>query len=545
MKKGGFEGFLETGRPVSYGKNGAVASPHYLATQVGREIIKKGGHAVEAGIAMSAVLCVVYPHMAGLGGDLFSLVWDHEEKETIAINGSGRCGSEVNREKYKKYKNIPQRGPLSANTVPGTVDAWWTLHQKYGKLKWEELFKEAIEYAEEGFAVSEKFSNYISDKKELLKKFDETAKLFLPKGEYLKPGEILKQDDLARVLKIIAKEGRDGFYKGQVAEKMINSLREEGGFLNKEDLSNHRTLIEKPLTTKYRGYKVYEPRPNTQGIAALMMMNILNEYEMKDIGDNTSDYYHLMGEAAKLSFYYRDKWVTDSSTINIPIDRLLSQEHARAMKDNISFDCVYDIDRLERLPEIKSSKDTVYMAALDGEGNAISLIQSIYYEFGSAFIPKGCGFILQNRGCFFSLDKNHPNRLEPNKRTFHTIIPSMVTKDDKPFMIFGTMGGEGQPQTQCAILTRVIDFGYNIQQAIEAPRWLYGRMWGDASMTFKLEGRIPTPISSMLRKKGHIVEMEDNYSENMGHAQGIVIDQESGIYSAGADPRGDGLALSW
>lgn len=545
MKKGGFEGFLETGRSLNYGKNGAVASPHYLATQVGQEIIKKGGHAVDAAIAINTVLCVVYPHMSGLGGDMFSLVWDSKEKEVISINGSGRSGSQVTKEKYKDYKTIPERGPLAANTVPGTVDGWWQLHKKYGRLKWEELFKDAIKYAEDGCAVTEKLSGYINDKKDILKTFEETAKIFLPKGEHLKPGEILKQPDLAWVLKTIAKEGASGFYEGKVAEKMIFSLREEGGILNKDDLKNHQTSIEKPLMIDYKGYQVYEAKPNTQGVAALMMMNILKNHDMEKIGDNTSSYYHLMAEAAKISFHYRDKWVTDSSSIEIPTDQLLSEEHARTMNENIKSDFVFDLNKLESLPEIKSSQDTVYLCAIDSEGNAVSLIQSIYHEFGSAFMPKGCGFLLQNRGSFFSLDKDHPNSLEPNKRTFHTIIPSMVTKNDRPFMIFGTMGGEGQPQTQCAILTRVVDFGYNIQQAIEAPRWLYGRMWGDASTSFKLEARIPGSIRRILNEKGHIVEIEENYSQTMGHAQGIIIDQETGFYSAGADPRGDGLALCW
>ena len=545
MKKGGYEGFLQTGRPATYGKNGAVASPHYLATQVGQEMIKRGGHAVDAAVAMSATLCVVYPHMAGLGGDMFSLVWDSKEKCVKSINGSGKSGGEVTREKYSDYDSIPERGPLAANTVPGVVDGWFTLHERYGKLRWEELFEYAIKYAEEGCAVTEKFSDFIVEKQSILKEFKGTSDLFLPKGEPLKPGQIIKQPDLAWVMKKISDEGPSGFYEGEVAEKMISSLRSEGGLLNKDDLKNHQTTVEEPLTTDYKGYKIHEIKPNTQGIATLMMINILKNYDMQEIGDNTSDYYHLMAEAAKISFHYRDKWVTDSSKIEIPTDILLSKEHASSMNEKIKSDKIYDLDKLEELPEIKSSEDTVYMSAVDGEGNSVSLIQSIYHEFGSAFMPEGCGFLLQNRGSFFSLDKEHPNTLEPDKRTFHTIIPAMATKDDKPFMIFGTMGGEGQPQTQCALLTRVIDFGYNIQQAIEAPRWLYGRMWGAASMTFKLESRIPGPVRQILKQKGHIVEIEENYSQTMGHAQGIIIDQETGFFSAGADPRGDGLALSW
>ncbi len=545
MKKGGYKGFLETGRPVSYGKNGAVASPHYLASQTGQEIIKKGGHAVEAAIAMNAVLTVVYPHMSGLGGDMFSLVWDKDEGKVVSINGSGKCGSQVTREVYKDYDAIPQRGALAANTVPGTVHAWWELHKRYGKLKWEELFQDAILYAEEGCPVTEKFSDYIYDRKDELKEFTEAAKVFLPEGRPLDPGEILKQADLARVLRLIGKKGPSGFYEGEVAEKMISSLRKAGGFLTREDLKNHETLIEESISTDYKAYRVHECKPNSQGIAALMMMNIIKGQDMEKIGDNTSAYYHLMGEAAKMSFYHRDKWVTDMDSIDIPLEELLSEEHSRKMSKNIKMDKVFDLRELEALPEIKSSQDTVYLCAVDGDGNSISLIQSIYHEFGSMFMPEGCGFILQNRGSFFSLDENHPNRLEPNKRTFHTIIPAMLTKDEKPYMIFGTMGGEGQPQTQCAILTRVVDFGYNIQQAIEAPRWLYGRMWGDMCSKFKVEGRISDKIRRELEEKGHIIGVEKNYSQTMGHAQGIIIDPKTGYYSAGADPRGDGLALAW
>lgn len=545
MKKGGNEGFLQTGRTLNYGQNGAIASPHYLASQAGQEALKKGGHAVDAAIVMNSVLCVVYPHMAGLGGDVFSLVWDKKDQEVVALNGSGRSGKKVTREKYQGYQTIPERGPLAAITVPGAVDGWWELHQKYGQLDWESLFEAAIHYAEEGAVVTEKLSGFIKEKEEILKNYPESARTFMPKGKALQPGQVLKQADLAWVLKTIAKEGPDGFYQGEVAEKMIASLQKEGGLLTKEDLEEHTSNLEKPLTIDYKGYQVHELQPSTQGIAALMMMNILKGHDLADIGDNTSDYYHLMAEAAKIAFHYRDKWVTDKTHLDIPMQALLSEEHTARMDKHIRPDQVFDLDKLESLPEIKSSRDTVYMCAVDHEGNAISLIQSIYHEFGSAFMPKGCGFLLQNRGSFFSLDKDHPNSLEPHKRTFHTIIPAMVTKEHKPFMLFGTMGGEGQPQSQCALLTRVLDFGYNIQQAIEAPRWLYGRMWGDASRSLKVEARIPFATRRKLKEKGHQVEIVDDYAQTMGHAQGIVIDPDTGFYASGADPRGDGLALSW
>lgn len=547
FNNGGYYGFYETGRPVVEGTNGAVSSPNYLATQAGKEIIEKGGHAVEGAIAINAVLCVVYPHMAGLGGDLFSLVWDKDEKEVKSINGSGRSGASVTRDLYhdRGFEEIPERGPLAANTVPGTVAAWWELHQKYGKLPWDALFERAIHYAKEGFPVSEKFSRFVHEKKDIIWKFEDAKNTFFPGGEPVKAGQVLKQPDLAWSLEQIAKDGYEAFYHGEIAEKIVSSLQNHHGLLTKEDFMNHETTWETPLTTSYRGYEVHELKPNTQGIATLMMLNILDKYDLTNIGDHTPDYYHLMVEAAKIAFRYRDEWVTDKSSLDIPYDTLLSEEHARKMDDFISMDRAFPIDELDSLPNVTGGTDTTYMCAVDKEGNAVSLIQSIYHEFGSGFMPEGCGFLLQNRGSFFSLDPEHPNTLEPNKRTFHTIIPAMAMKNNKPFMLFGSMGGEGQPQTQCALFTRVVDFGYNIQQAIEAPRWLFGRTWGEASSSLKLETRIPDYIGTILGDRGHEVELAEKFSQQMGHAQGIVIDQENGTYSAGADPRGDGIALSW
>lgn len=547
MKKGGFHHYGETGRPVVQGKNGAVTSPHYLATQAGKDILQKGGHAVEAAIALNSVLCVAYPHMAGLGGDLFALVWDKSEKEVKAVNGSGRSGEKATRDFFadKNMDSIPPRGPLAANTVPGTVDAWWEMHQQYGKLEWETLFQDAIHYAEEGFPVSEKFSRFVHEKQDLIKQYPETEKAFFIEGRPVKTGELLVQPDLAWSFRQIAKSGREAFYEGEIAEKLISSLEQHEGLLTKNDLKNHETTWESPATTTYKGYEVHELKPNTQGIATLMMLNMLEKHDLREIGDGTPDYYHLMAEAAKITFRYRDKWVTDMDFKDIPLDKLISKEHGEKMNEHFSWDSVYSLDDLENLPDIKGNRDTTYSCVTDSEGNSISLIQSVFHEFGSGFIAEGTGFLLQNRGSYFSLDPEHPNTLEPNKRTFHTIIPAMATRNGKPFMLFGSMGGEGQPQTQCALFTRVVDFGYNIQQAIEAPRWLYGKTWGEDSSSLKLEGRIPDRIALELSDRGHEIERTENYSQQMGHAQGIVIDQETGVYNAGADPRGDGIALSW
>ena len=539
--------FLETGRPVAEGQNGAISSPHYLATQSGKKILEQGGHAVEAAITVNTVLSVVIPHMAGLGGDLFALIWDHNEKEVKALHGSGRSGSKVTREAYKEkdMAEIPTRGALSANTVPGAVDAWWELHQMYGKLEWTTLFEDAIHYAEKGFPITDKFGQFIQENEELLREFDTLKKIFFEQDEPLSSGDILIQPDLAWSFEQIATHGRNTFYNGKIADRIIAAMEKHGGLLVKEDFKNHKIEWKEPLTINYQGYDVYQVKPNTQGIAVLMMLNMLQKHDMSTISDGTPDYYHLMAESAKFKFRFRDEWVTDLESIDLPYDKLLSKSFTNKVYESFSWDNAYPIDKLDDLPEVHPGNDTAYLCVTDKDGNAISLIQSIFHEFGSGFMPEGTGFFLQNRGSHFSLESEHPNTLEPNKRTFHTIIPGMALKDGMPFMLFGSMGGEGQPQTQCAMLTRIIDFGYNMQQAIEAPRWLYGRTWGEQSSTLKLEGRIPTEIVNELKRRGHDVEIVEDYSPSMGHAQGILIDRERRVYSAGADARGDGLALSW
>lgn len=544
--KGASLEFLTTKRPPAIGTKGAVASPHYLATQVGQEVLKKGGHAVDAAIAMNTVISVVYPHMGGLGGDLIALIWDRDTNEVEELNGSGKSGKDVDDKLYGEEEAIPERGPLSANTIPGTVDGWWEMHQKYGKMEWQSLFTAAIDYAENGFPISDKLSNMIKEKKEIISAYEETKNHFIRNGHIPLEGEIFKQPDLAHSLKLIAEKGPDVFYNGEIAEKIVNSLEKHGGKLTKEDFDVHQAEWSTPMSTSYRGHDIFEVRPNTQGIAALIIFNILEEIDIQEIGDNTPDYYHLMTEATKLAFLYRDTWVTDERDMDIDPEIFSTNKLGKVLNSRIHKDYVTsEIERQENLPIFKTNEDTTYMCAVDQEGNAVSLIQSIYHEFGSAFMPEETGFVLHNRGSSFSLDSDHPNYIKPGKHPFHTIIPAMVMKNGKPVMLMGSMGGEGQPQTQAAILTRVIDFGYNIQQAIEAPRWLHGRTWGDDSDTLKLEGRISDGIVEALSRRGQHVERLANWTDTMGHAQGITIDQNTGVLSAGADPRGDGLGLSW
>ncbi len=535
-----------TGRPVTMGTRGMMAASHYLAAAAGYTMLRRGGSAADAAIACNATLAVVYDHMAGLGGDVFAQIWDPKTGEVHAMNGSGRSGEKVTIDAYKAkgWDEIHPRGPLAANTVPGVVAGWAKIHERFGKLDWAELFQPAITYAEEGYPISQKFRDYIASYADTLKQFDETARIFLPGGHAPKAGTIFRQPDLANSLKLIAQEGAQVFYEGALAQKIVRGLQQKGGLLTEADFAEHTSDWVEPLRTTYAGYEVTELPPNTQGIATLMILNLIEKFDLQKIGQGTADYFHLMTEAVKLAFADRDRWVTDPEFLDIPYDELLSKERARERARKI------DMARAKAEEEVepgvaRRDGDTVYMAAVDDDGLAVSLIQSVYFEFGSGFIPEGTGIFLQNRGSFFSLDPQKPNHLEPRKRTFHTIIPAMALRDGKPALLFGTMGGEGQPQTQTAMLTRIVDFGFNVQEAIEAPRWLYGRTWGASSKSLKLEARVPDGILAELERRGHKVQVMKHYAQSMGHAQAIWIDRETGAFHGGADPRGEGLAIGF
>lgn len=533
-----------TSRPVTMGANGMVASPHYLASAAGFTALRRGGSAVDAIIATNAVLSVVYPHMSGLGGDLFAQVWEPGDGQVRALNGSGRAGEKATPDMYKEkgWDKIEPRGPLAAITVPGTVHAWWELHQKYGKLDWKELIQPAISYASEGYALTPKFRDFILQYESMLSEFEDTANVYLPNGSAQPAGGLLRQPDLARSFQLVAEKGVEVFYRGELAERLVGGLRQAGGILTEDDFTSHRSDWVEPLSATYRDFEVYQLPPNTQGIATLMLLNMIETMDLQSMQEGTADYYHLMTEAVKLSFADRDRWVTDPDTIDIPYNQLLSKDYARQRAGKI------DMQKARQDEQIRAGHDrgdTVYLCAQDSNGMAVSLIQSVYFEFGSGFMPPGTGILLQNRGSFFSLDSADPNVLAPRKRTFHTIIPAMALKNGRPILLFGSMGGEGQPQTQASIFTRMVDFDFNVQEAIEAPRWLYGRTWGEESKSLKLEGRVTDGITTELVRRGHDVELVEYYSNTMGHAQAIWIDQEQGILQGGADPRGEGVAIGW
>ncbi|UFJ39587.1 gamma-glutamyltransferase [Brevibacillus humidisoli] len=542
-------------RPTTMAPHAMVTTPHYLASQAAIQVLEEGGNAIDAAVAAASTLGVVYPHMNGIGGDNFWLIYNAKTGELKAINASGRSGEKATIDFYKEqgFEKIPSRGYVAANTVPGAISGWQEAYD-YGKksmgnsLPWHKLLEPAIDYAENGYPTT--FSqehwtrvNIDETDKEFrdLQRFSEFADVFLKEnGQPYAEGELFKQPDLAETLKVVAKKGADGFYKGEIAQKIVDDLQANGGLLTLKDFAEHKANWVDPISVEYRGYTAYNFPPNTQGFASLSILNILNHFDVKELGEGTADYYHLIVEATKQAFADRDKWLTDPEFVDIPLDELLSKEHGKALADRIDMDrAAADVEPLD------PKGDTVWFGVVDKDGNAVSVIQSIYHEFGSGIVAKDTGVLLQNRGSFFSLDPEHVNHLEPGKRTFHTLNPAMLFQNGKPYLVYGTMGGEGQPQTQAAIVTRIVDFGFSVQDAIEAPRWLHGRTWGAASNDLKMEGRIPDEVIQEMKDRGHPVKVVEDYTDTMGHAGAILIDPDTNIKYGGADPRGDGAAVGY
>jgi len=533
-----------------------VASPHYLASAAGLRVLQAGGNAIDAAIAAAAVCSVVYPHMCAIGGDNFWLIYDAKARTIRALNGSGRSGERCSIEQYHRMglmNAIPARGFLAANTVPGAVDGWAEAHEhgrrRLGtKLLWSALFEEAIAYAESGFPVTPSQALWTArntadagDPLRSLQRWEGFRRTFLMRdGRPYGPGEVMTQPELARTLKTIACEGGRIFYEGDIARRIVRDLEAHDGLLTERDFLEHHSDWVDPIGVTYRGCSAYGFPPNTQGVAALMILSILNHFDLQRVGEGTADYYHLLVEATKLAFADRDRWVTDPAFHAIPLDHLLSPHHTEGRARQIQMN-----KAAARVQPAPIAGDTVFIGAVDAHGNGVSMLQSIYFDFGSGIVAGDTGVLLQNRGTFFSLDPKHVNRLEPRKRTFHTLIPAMLLKDDRLVLVYGTMGGEGQPQTQSALVTRIIDFGFGVQEAIEAPRWLYGRTWGMTSNDLFLEARIPASVVDGLGQRGHPVRVVGAWDDLMGHAAAIRIDPQTGVRQGGADPRGDGLAIGF
>jgi gamma-glutamyltranspeptidase/glutathione hydrolase len=545
-----------TGRPPTHAPHGVVATPHYLASAAGVQMLQRGGSAVDAAIAANAVLCVAYPHMAGLGGDGFWLIAEPGTGAVHGLNASGPSARLATLDHYRtrcKDGAIPMRGPLSVLTVPGAVDGWRVAHERFGRLPWHDLFDLAIVYARDGVPVSRSLADWTVQDVPILSAYPATAAIFLPGGHVPREGERLVQGDLARSFQLIASKGaRAAYYEGPIAKSICAQLRTQDSPLREDDFAAFKAEWVAPITSTYRGYKVYELPPNTQGFTALQILNLIEGYDVKAWGDGTADYYHHMAEAVKVAFADREEWLTDPKFVDIPVQKLISKEYASERRRLI------DPQRAQNIAEVPAGiaykhpherripgGDTCYFCAADKDGMVASLIQSIYHDFGSGVIGGETGIILQNRGAFFALDEKHPNHLQPGKRTFHTLIPGLLERDGKPYLAFGSMGGEGQPQSQAALVTRIVDFDYDVQQAIEAPRWLMGRTWGTLSRNMSLEGRISDEVVRELKRRGQPVQPVTDWNDNMGHAHAIRIDREHRFLEGGADPRGDGAALGY
>ena len=537
-------------------KNGMISSPNYMASTTGLAVLRRGGNAIDAAIAVAATMNVVYPMMTSLGGDNFWLIYNAKTQEVKALNASGRAGSKATIDFYmrKGFDRIPSRGYLSAVTVPGTVSGWdaaysYARDSMYGtSLNWKDLFDDAIMYAQEGFPVTPSLARWLAINTDTsnqefrcLQRFERFQKMFLKDdGTPYHVGEVMRFPQLAESYRIIAEQGASSFYTGILAKEMIKDIESNGGVLTFEDFAKHTAEWVDPLTVDYREFKAFNLPPNSQGIASLEILNILNNFDVKKLEEGSADYYHLMVEATKEAFVDRDTYLSDPVFTKVPVEHLLSKQHGKDQATHIEMNRCHCITK-----PLDPKGDTVWIGVVDKYGNAVSLIQSIYHDFGSGIVAGDTGILLQNRGSFFSLDPSHVNHLEPHKRTFHTLTAGMLLRDKRPYLVYGTMGGEGQPQTQAAIVTRVVDFGMLPQDAVAAPRWLHGRTWGAESNSLKVESRIPQSVVEDLKKRGHPVEIVDDYTDCMGHAGAIMIHPESGLLYGATDPRSDGLAVGY
>ena len=538
-------GEIFSSRSEVIAKNGMVATSHPLASQVGIDILKKGGNAIDAAIAANAALGLMEPTGNGIGGDLFAIVWIEKEKKLYGLNASGRSPENLTLEYFKEndFKTIPPYGPLPVS-VPGCVDGWFELHDKFGKIKMNEILDPTIKYAENGFPVTELVSYYMKNASKNFKdypNFQETY--FIDKSTPLK-GQIFKNPDLAKTLKIILENGRKGFYEGNIAKIISDFIQDQGGFLSYKDLKNHKSEWIEPVSTNYRGYDVWELPPNGQGIAALQILNLLEGYDIKSMGFGSAEYIHHFVEAKKIAFADRAKYYADTDFNDIPVDFLISKEYSNNRRKEIDS----EKSASNVLPGNIENGDTIYLTTADSEGNMVSLIQSNYRGMGSGMIPTGLGFMLQDRAELFSLDDNHFNVYEPKKRPFHTIIPAFITKDDNPFVSFGLMGGAMQPQGHAQIVINLIDFEMNLQEAGDAPRIRHqsqeqptgGKMTDGGELA--LESGINYKEIRELMKRGHKIIYDLG---SYGGYQAIMIDYLNKIYYGASESRKDGNAIGY
>ncbi|MEB3229978.1 MAG: gamma-glutamyltransferase [Leptolyngbyaceae bacterium] len=525
------------GRSPLYGTHGIAATSHPMATLTAIEVLKAGGNAVDAAIAASAVLCVVEPQATGIGGDCFCLYAPAGTGEVIALNGSGRApaAAEVQWFLDQGMTEIDLHSAHSV-TIPGAVDAWFRLVEDYGRTPFDTLLQPAIRYAETGYPVYPRVAYDWQRAKAALKTCEASSQVFLPNGQPPRPGDLHTQPDLANTLKVIAQQGRDGFYQGAIADAIVTYLQRLGGLHTLEDFATAEGEYVTPISTSYRGYEVLECPPSGQGITALILLNILSGFDLPALDPLGVERFHLLCEATRLAYLERDRYVADPAFASLPVEALLSEAHGQRLRRSIRGDrAMVDLPA----PVFPTHPDTVYLCVVDDEGNAISFINSIFHAFGSALMAPHTGVILQNRGAGFQLDPTHFNCIAPRKRPLHTIIPGMLRNQADPtrvVMPFGVMGGEFQPAGHAHLLTNMIDYGMDVQAALDFPRVFH------SLNTCQVENGIPTSVAKGLASLGHKVQP---IPAPHGGGQAIWINWESGVLMGGSDPRKDGCALAY
>lgn len=527
------------GRSMVVTDRGIVATSQVLASQAGAQILQQGGSAIDAAIAANAVLSVTEPMMNGVGGDLFLLYWDAKAGKLYGLNASGWAPRKLSVEFLRRQgmSSMPENG-IHSVTVPGAVEGWSQAHQRFGRLPWKELFSSAIYYADHGYAVPEIIHDYWVIGKSTLKTNPEAQRVYLPGGGAPEIGSLFSNQDLAKALRMVAEGGRDAFYRGEIAQAILKTSTSLGGTMEADDLTEFSSQWVEPISIDYRGWKVYELPPNGQGMAALEMLNIMATFPADKGGSQETVELHKKIEAMKLAYTDLYRYDADPRFAEVPVKGLLSKEYTEErarLIDPARANCAAASGR-------PAKSDTTYLAVVDKDGNIASMIQSIYDYFGSGVVVNGFGFALQNRGALFVLDPSHPDVLAPRKRPFHTIIPAFMERSGM-HIGFGIMGGSNQPLAHAQFVSNIVDYGMNIQGALEAPRFTIPDT-GDREIgcNILIESRVKPEVLEQLKKKGHVLRVRKDYSATMGRGQAVMQNSKTGINSGASDPRADGAA---
>lgn len=517
---------------------GMVTSPHELATKAGLDVLKSGGNAIEAAIAIAACLNVTYPHFSSFGGDAFMIISDRNGK-VRTLSGIGQAPAVL---PQYSGSTIPVRGPASMLTTAANVDTLGkafdiSRNELAGRKSWAELLKPAIGFARDGFPVSASERFWMDFREKEMNALPGVAQNFMINGKVPEVGQLFKQTQLADTLEMLAVRGYRDFYEGKLAERIAQGLKNAGSPLTASDLAKTQARIEPPLRVNYRDGVLLANQPPTQGITTLEIMGILDRFDLKKIPEGSADYYHVVVEAVKRAFIDRNQYVADPEFVNVPSAKLLSKVHLDQLAGKIQMQSALP------WPHVFKNGDTVYIGATDAQGNSVSMLQTVYFDWGSGVMAGDTGILWHNRGASFSLKPDHPNGLQAGKRPFHTLNPGMYLKNDKPHILYGTQGADGQPQTLATILTRMIDYGMDPLTALSKPRFLLGKTFSDSRDSLKLEKDAGEQVFQELARRGHEMSVISAQSPLSGHPGAIVIDQKTGIFSGAHDPRSDGRAL--